>query len=391
MPFDDFLKLLEEQDDLFTLLCENPEERLKVENPITEKLKSELYYASSHLDFIQVLSKNFDFMCLKASQQTVFTFMPSQWSKPFPRKLFKAFPTRGHSYFIGVILQLETFFLFEPKEEECDCCSEKSHVEESIGDLIRDSIILGLFGAIPILERQALNLTIYEEENNYGEHRTWDVLLSFLQAEEVSTFLTNCWEGLKQHTSVEFLNFVSKHTPRIIFSNFGQNVPTGGTSVLDLINDQFIFGDVAEFSFSLAVNLSVEGKSVVLSEEKIYEIFGKPNVNIFRKVYHPQFCNWEYAKVGCPQNMEGFLEETDDFKRSVSGLHGYSDVANVLRRSATSEPFAKKPISALLNVEQNARPTTTNEATFRNKTKGFLQQSSDQIEKIKLGISDKMQ
>jgi hypothetical protein len=72
--------------------------------------------------------------------------------------------------------------------------SEKSHVEESIGRLIRDLVILGLFGAFPMEERQAMNLAVFQDETNFEEHRTWDVLLPYLQAEDVTTFLTNCWE-----------------------------------------------------------------------------------------------------------------------------------------------------------------------------------------------------
>lgn len=375
----DFMELTK-QTPFLQLMAENVEGRCKVEDNFGQTpLQEHQFHDEAYLDFVQVLATKFSFNCLKNIPLSSMVFYPKQWCKPFPKKLFSAFRTKGHSYYLGKYGKFDAFFLFEPKEDQCEGCQEEtfSHLEKEIGNWISTGFLIKLFDCMPVATRQGRNLVVVKQFDgesgvgtNYHDHSHWDIPLEALQSEGVQQFMEHAWaeHGKDRDVATTVRKFINSHTPRVIFSDYGQNLNTNVYSATQTLNASFDLALVAEISFSLATNLSVEGSSVVLSEEKILSMFqnDRQRVEIYRKGFHSQFCNFEAKpRFRFPSALEGYSKETNAWVRSITGFHGYSDVANVLRRNAQSEPFYKRPISGMLNTYPNARRTLENEDLFR--------------------------
>jgi hypothetical protein len=67
------------------------------------------------------------------------------------------------------------------------------------------------------------------------------------------------------------------------------------------------------------------------------------DVEIYRKAFHSQFSNFNCTQA-IPASLATLNHSGSDFERTVVGFHGYSDVANVLRRNVASEPFSTRLI-----------------------------------------------
>ena len=101
----------------------------------------------SYLDFLQILSKQFDFSSfVLASTDERITFRPNFWYKSFPKKFFHAFATKSHSYFLANCCLYDVYILFQPTGEDCNCRTDhKTHVSKAVAEMVTTEIVRKLF------------------------------------------------------------------------------------------------------------------------------------------------------------------------------------------------------------------------------------------------------
>lgn len=351
------------------------------------------------LDFIQIVAKTFSFSCIKeVTSEERFLFHSNHWWKPFPHKFFSSFNSKGHSFFLGSASSYNIYFLFENKDSYCSCdCSNKGCVSKEVADFISKKVVRPIFeryyptdNSIRIQDRQTNHLVMVDEFDNFDQHATWSFAMDSLQTSSVCDTMSTLWDYLEadeMETEV-FKTFVQEHKPRIVFSDFGQNTELPLENVGEFVSNRFRLNEVENTSLSLAVNIWKDGVSLVMSEDRIRQMFRHiSDVEIYRKGFHSQFSNFNCTQA-VPNSLASLNDSTSDFERTVVGFHGYSDVANVLRRNAASEPFSSRPISSYFEV---AYPMNNNEVavSFKESLEKIKRQIQEQKSNLVHGVLDK--
>ena len=233
-------------------------------------------------------------------------------------------------------------------------------------------------------------MVIDEDYSNLEEFASWDFEIHHFQKPSYVRMMHAAWNAVSGRLySEEVRVFLQEHEPRLVFSNYGQNQEVSVDDVGDVINARFNLAEVDILTLSLATNVRVrQGFSVVLSEQNIHSMFPRPqDVQIYRKAFHSQFCNFATVQR-FPSSLEPFGRNNLQFKRSVSGFNGYSDVANVLRRNEHSEPFSKRPVATFFSIPPPfAVPA---QAKFREKLSEQSVVVNTQRTKIRHAIEDKV-
>jgi hypothetical protein len=349
-----------EEMEFLSVIAVAQEDRHVILNAPSEPLEE--FEITKYVDFIQVLPKLFDFSCLKAiGYEDRFIFQSKLWWKTFPRKYFNSFSTLAHSFYVGTACTYDMYILFEPVEGYCGCIEtrQQTSVTKEIAEFIQQHLILGIFkryyhidNSMDPMARQTNHLVLTEDFSNFLDHSIWSFEINHLQTEGVMLQMHQLWNEFANNDDLsdKESEFVKEHSPRIVFSNYGQNTQFETALVGDFISSRFDLEQTESICMSLAVNVSKEQKSVVLSETNIKDMFERPtNVEIYRKGFHSQFSNFD-CKETIPESLLGLNFTHRQFCRTVVGFHGYSDLANVLRRNVNTEPFAKRPIANLFST-----------------------------------------
>ena len=237
--------------------------------------------------------------------------------------------------------------------------------------------------------------------SNYSEFGSWTLEFSKVQTPEFRAALARLKNLRSENDEID--TFFLEHTPRLIFSSYGANLSKSlliiglgndETSLSNRVNELFDLMLVDELSLSIAVNSFVRDKSVVLQKNNLLQAMTNvPGIKTFTKGFTSNFVNFECTNR-FPTSLETVVAgNLTNFERTLQGLHGYSDISNVLRRNPQSEPYAGKPMANLLAIQRSR--TDTNGGHFKAKLNQFLEKLEKQCKlyfkqgvKVENGIAD---
>jgi hypothetical protein len=333
--------------------------------------------ADQFLDYYLVMAKGMDLNVLQRWEQNPMKlrFYSKYYSRKFPKKFFEDFPLEGHTFYLGSYSDMDIYILAEPHSVHCCGCSiDNPSMPKDLAEIVYQFIILEAFKRYAKLSRidpvilAGRNLSVSDSFENFTESNFVEFLLNDLNSDFQATFAT-AWSSIRSP-------FFQKHNPKLCFIKYGQNIRLENpTDVEFWISTDFDSEKIDLIQYSIATNVSCtlgepneelsrgtelpEGSrssfyremsspssdttySVVLPLDGIEKLCeGSHSLHSYTKAFNPAFSNFQC--IGVPTL---FRNISNGSMRAI-GLHGYSTVANVLRRTSKTEPFASRPIAHL--------------------------------------------
>ena len=347
---------------------------------------------TTYLDHVLVLSKRFNFEVLLCDLGPRLRLRPTYWYKNFPKKFFSSFSPKGHSYYLGDNGTYDIHILFQPRNGDCSCTpnsNEKTAVDQETANMVKEELVIGLLRLLPDHVLHGFNLVIEGSDSNFGDANSWTLDFFHFQTMDMNAQMKGLWDRIPRGKySAKVDQFIANHEPRLSFNNYGQNTELSIHNAVELICGVFNLNHADLLTLSLAVNVSNPNFSVTLTEENCQTFFArKQDVTVYRKGFHKQFVNFSCSH-NYPRSLNQFnLETPGVFKRSVVGFHGYSDVANVLRRSDAREPYSQRPVASLFALRPPFSVST--EKGFKEKVESQVEDLLKLQNDIKTGITAK--
>lgn len=103
--------------------------------------------------------------------------------------------------------------------------------------------------------------------------------------------------------------------------------------------------DIVEVSFENPP----QGASLMLTQSGVAQICNGGSSTVFRKCFSNGLCNFD------TNSTPTAFRVLDRPNLICKGVHGYSSISTVLRRSSDTEPFVKHPVAMLLNERSNPK------------------------------------
>jgi hypothetical protein len=349
----------------------------------------EFVSVTTFVDFVQVLT-GVHFNVFRPVPGRKIKIHSSYFRKPFSAKHFHSFDCRGHCFFLGTIDEYTIHLVAKDNTTGCTCATDHYSVTASVAQLIYQCFLHAL-STIPSHTLEGYNLVINSSGTNFFEHSVHELELVYLGT-EFKTAFANKWRLLRSEASTEEDQiFFANHIPHFVISNYGQNIPLQQydvtlSSVLNVFQMQF----VEDLSLSIAANCRYNGPgfySLALSKQSILQLykFHKQDVKIFKKLFSDLLCNFQAETL--PSKLQnyfirkGYFRDGNPIKFTCTHFHGYSTVANVLRRNIKSEPYVSYPATAVLQL---SRPQTlAQKHKMASKKAAF----TDQKERIKVALT----
>ena len=260
---------------------------------------------------------------------------------------------------------------------------------------------------IPTDKQRHRNFYADERDQNFDKFQSTEVYLEDLFEDPSYPSFTCFAHYIKTCYSNLVGEFFQNHKPTLVFQKYGQDIHLADNSdVIALVENDFDLSRASELVVSVATNIkyihpSTTGPigledvyssandseplidnllvnepppgsySLCISESGIKKWFGRQarNVTIYTKAFSKAFCNFDSS------NLPADYENIGGDGISLSGLHGYSTVANILRRTSSSEPFMNRPVAQCFDKSVKAAKTAKNLHQEFLKTKATLSSS----------------
>lgn len=360
-------------------------------------LSSNLY-----LDFVQVVVKGLNFDITGYNVSKSFLFYPKAYRKPFQEKHFLAFDVKGHSYYLGKYGAMDCHIIFKSISGTCNCSeSGVNHIDEETAHMIFQLVVLKSFSKLGFDVLSSRNVIIQDNDTEEDfENLSSAQFTEFNMRDFENSFFKEEFEGSCNRLADAGYSFFIEHEPHLVFLKYGQNVEILQTNdVKSQVESDFDVSKASQVSLSIACNNKhcevipddiptttppgtpiltnispqdqpsssnttsdtdcdpdvseiidhppIGGKfSISFSRYGIQKMFmgERQRYDIYTKGFNSGFCNFQSKNV-----LRSFLRlQTYGFV--LHGLQGYSIIAHLMRRSQSSEPFYKRPLSMLFKA-----------------------------------------